>query len=255
MEAVIDDNQRQALEMFGFRASVPLFVAIGEDAAHLATGTFVAVGRKSILLTARHIFDSCAPEQIAIATSPEGSILRTLGKSVIHRPIDQPGTEIDIVAIEILDLETIDIVKAGWRAVDVAIGEDAKANGELVIIGYQTAMLNKKGSRIAGRPTGIFTKLMDNIPSDSSPPTDPNLDLFCHLSPKAMTMAGTIIDIPPIHGMSGCAIWQLREVDMDELWIPDRALRLVGIQSAARSGSYLRGKRWSYIRNLLEQVT
>lgn len=254
MESVINENQRQALDTFGFHAAVPLFRAIGEDADHLATGTFIAVREKCILLTARHILDTCEPERIAIATSPEGSGLQTLGNLVIHKPIDQPGTEIDIVGIEILDRETIDTIKTGWRVVDMAIGGEADASGELVLIGYPSATLNKKDMQIVGRPTGIVTVIMDNIPANATPPANPTLDLFLQLPRKAIATAGAIIDIPPIHGMSGCAMWQLREMADGEFWSPDRALRLVGVQSSARPGSYFRGKRWAYIRNLLEQV-
>lgn len=254
MESVINEHQRQALDTLGFRAAVPLFCAIGEDADHLATGTFIAVGDKCVLLTARHILDTCEPEQIAIATSPEGSGLQTLGNLVIHKPIDHPGTEIDIVGIEIVDRETIDIIKAGWRVVNIAIGGEADAGGELVLIGYPSATLNKKDMQIVGRPTGIVTALMDDVPANATLPVDPTLDLFLQLPRKAIATAGAIVDIPPIHGMSGCAIWQLREIADGEFWSPDRALRLVGVQSTARSGSYCRGKRWAYIRNLLKQV-
>jgi hypothetical protein len=36
MESVINKHQRQALDTFGFRAALPLFCGIGEDADHLA---------------------------------------------------------------------------------------------------------------------------------------------------------------------------------------------------------------------------
>ncbi len=254
MESVINEHQHQALDTFGFRAAVPLFRAIGEDADHLATGTFVAVGDKRILLTACHVLDQSAPEHIAIAKSPEGSGLRTLGNLLIHRPIDLPGTEIDIVGIEVQDQETIDIIEAGWRVVHMAIGDDADTSGEVVLVGYPSATLDKKGMQIIGRPTGIITALMDNVPANATPPANPTLDLFLQLPRQAIAAAGATVDIPPIHGMSGCAIWQLRETADGELWSPDRALRLVGIQSSARAGSYFRGKRWAYIRHLLEQA-
>lgn len=254
MESVINEHQRVALDTFGFRAAVPLFRAVGEDADHLATGTFITVGKKCILLTARHILDHCAPEHIAIARSPERSGLQTLGNLIIHKPIDQPGTEIDIVGIEILDRETIDIIKAGWRVVDMMIGDEVDASGELVLIGYPSATLNKKGMQIVGRPTGIITAQMGSIPNNATPPVNPMLDLFLQLPLEAITNSGSTVDIPPIHGMSGCAIWQLRQTADGQFWSPDRTLRLVGVQSSARPGSYFRGKRWAYIRNLLEQV-
>lgn len=254
MKSVINAHQQQALDTLGFRAAVPLFRAIGEDADHLATGTFVAVGEKRILLTARHILDDCEPEQIAIALSPEGSGLRTLGNLLVHKPLDLPGTDIDIVSIEIQDRQTIDIVEAGWRVVDMAIGGDVDPSGEFMLIGFPSATLDKKEMRITGRPTSIITALMDDIPVDATPPAEPTLDLFLQLPREAIGQAGAIVDIPPIRGMSGCAIWQLRETGDGELWSPDRALRLVGVQSSARVGGYFRGKRWAYIRSLLALV-
>jgi hypothetical protein len=165
-----------------------------------------------------------------------------------------PGTEIDIVGIEVQDQETIDIIEAGWRVVHMAIGDDADASGEVVLVGYPSATLDKNDMQIIGRPTGIITALMDSVPANATPPANPMLDLFLQLPRRAIAKAGAIVDIPPIHGMSGCAIWQLRETADGELWSPDRALRLVGIQSSARPGSYFRGKRWAYIRHLLEQA-
>lgn len=254
MKSAISAHQQQALDTFWFRATVPLFHAIGEDADHLATGTFVAVGEKRILLTARHILDDCNPEKIAIAQSPQGSDLWTLGNLLVHKPIDLPGTDIDVIGIEILDRRTIDVVEAGWHVVDMAIGGEADPSKEFILIGFPSATLRKKEMQITGRPTSLITALMHDIPADATPPAHPTLDLFLQLPREAIGPAGEIIDIPPIRGMSGCAIWQLRETGDGELWSPDRALRLVGVQSSACAGSYLRGKRWAYIRSLLEQA-
>jgi len=254
VEQVINEHQRQALNEFGFRAAVPLFCALGEDADHLATGTFIGVGEKCFLLTARPILDECEAEHIAIATSPEGSGLRTLGNLLIHKPIDQPGTEINIVGIEIQDEKTIDIVEAGWRMVDMGIGDEANDSDEVVLIGYPSATLDKANIRITGRPASIIIALVQEIPSDATPPINPTLHLFLELPREAIDPAGEIVDIAPIGRMCGCAIWQLRELADDELWSPDRALRLVGVQTSARSGSYFRGKRWTYVHNLLEQI-
>jgi hypothetical protein len=254
VESVINQHQRQALDTFGFRAAVPLFRAISEDADHLATGTFVAVGGKLVLLTARHILERSAPEHIAIAKSPEGSELRTLGNLLIHKPIDLPHTDIDILVIEIQDQDTIDIIKAGWRVVPMSIGDNVDASGEVVLIGFPSATLNRKEMQITGRPNGIITALMGDTPVDSTPVANAALDLFLQLPRQAIAIDGAVINIPPIGGMSGCAIWQFREIADGELWSPDRALRLVGIQSSAKPGSYLRGKHWAYIRHILENV-
>lgn len=254
MKERISEIQQQALDTFWLHTTVPLFRAIGEDADHLATGTFVAVGQKLILLTARHILDSCKPEDIAIAETPNGLSLRTLGKILIHKPNDLHDTEIDILGIEVHDQEIIDIIKAGWRVVDITMGAEPDSASEVMLIGYPSATLKKMDMRITGRPTKINSALLDDIPSNPTPPTNPALDMFLQFSRTAVAMGDKIVDTPPIKGMSGCAIWQLSKTVDGELWSPDHALRLVGIQSSVRPGSYFRGKRWAYIRLLLNNT-
>ena len=89
----------------------------------------------------------------------------------------------------------------------MAIGDEADASGEVVLIGYPSATLDKKDMRMTGRPTGIVTALMGDISANATPPANATLDLFLQLPRKAIAKAGAIVDIPPIHGMSGCAIW------------------------------------------------
>ena len=92
MQTEIDENVKKAIEDFGFRSSVPIFKAIeGDDADHLATGTFIRSQDKLFLLTARHILDDCNPGDHAIARSPGGSRLQTLGISDAFRPVDDPN--------------------------------------------------------------------------------------------------------------------------------------------------------------------
>lgn len=95
----------------------------------------------------------------------------------------------------------------------MAIGDDPDASGKVVLVGYPSATLDKEDLRITGRPTAIMTASMDKVPANSTPPVNPTLDLFLQLSRRAIDEAGEIVDIPRIHGMSGCAIWQLREND------------------------------------------
>ena len=254
MEQEISEKQREALDQFGFRSAVPLFRRTDESADHLATGIFIAVGCRVFLLTARHILDKCKPEDVAIATSPEGSALQTLGNLVVHKPIDVPGADIDIVAIELLDDETKRIIYDGWRVIDPSMGGDAYGTGELVLIGYPSETLKMEGINIKGGPTGIITAPLALTPSNANPTANPALDFFLQLPRRAVVVGGQVVEIPAIQGMSGCAIWELREVAEGALWSPDRALRFVGIQSSAKPGHYFRGKRWSFVKAMLDQA-
>lgn len=255
MQAEIDHQIRKAIEDFGFRSSVPIFKATaGDDADHLATGTFINCQGRLFLLTARHILDDCNPADLAIARSPKGSILQTLGISNLFRPVDDPRVDVDILCIEIKEPEVQTIVAQGWRAVDISIGKDPELDKDVLLVGYPSATLTKDGMRLSGRPTSYRTSVMATAPQSAKQPVSAELDLFMVLDREGESFSGERFLSPAIGGMSGCAIWQFTEVQNTELWTPDRALRLVGIQASALAGQFFRGKQWRYIAHVITQA-
>ena len=255
MRPKTNDIIRKALETFVFQSCVPIFKAIEHgDADHLATGIFIRSQNKLFLLTARHILEGCNPENIAIARSPTGSQLLTLGISDLYKPVDCHYIDTDIVCIEIKEPNVIKIVKEGWRTVDVSIGMDPKPDATTLLVGYPSATLAKNGMTLRGKPTSFITSVMDEVPKQASQPVKPELDLFLVLKNKSVSLSGEHFDSPAIRGMSGCAIWQFSELQDTKLWVPDQALRLVGIQSSALSAQFFRGKRWAYIRYVIDQA-
>lgn len=255
MQTEIDDQIKKAIEDFGFRSSVPIFKAIAnDDADHIATGTFINCQDRLFLLTARHILDYCNPADLAIARSPEGSSLKTLGISNIFKPVDDPGVDVDILCIEIKEPEVHTIVRQGWRAVDVSIGKDPELDKDVLLVGYPSATLKKDGMKLSGKPTSYRTSVMATAPQSARPPVSAGLDLFLVLDREGVSFSGERFCSSAIGGMSGCAIWQFTEVQNTELWMPDRALRLVGIQASALSGRFFRGKQWRYIRHVITQA-
>lgn len=255
MQSEIDDNIKKAIEDFGFRSSVPIFKAKeGDDADHLATGTFIKSGDRLFLLTARHILDKCKPEDLAIARSPEGSKLQTLGISNAFKPIDDPSIDVDILCIEIKEPEVHTIVSEGWRVVDISLGKDPELGEEVLLVGYPSATLKNDGMKLSGKPTSYRTSIMATIPEGARPPVKEGLDLFLVLDRKGVSVSGERFCSPAIGGMSGCAIWQCAKVHDKKLWTTDGALRLVGIQTSALSGHFFRGKQWRYIHCVIAQA-
>ncbi len=255
MQTEIDNNIKKAIEDFGFRSSVPIFKAIeGDDADHLATGTFIRSQDRLFLLTARHILEDCDPEDLAIARSPEGSRIQTLGISNAFKPVDDSSVDVDILCIEIKEPEVQTIVSQGWRAVDISIGKNPELGEEVLLVGYPSATLKKDGVKLSGKPTSYRTSIMATIPQFARQPVKEGLDLFLALDRGGVSFSGEHFCSPAIGGMSGCAIWQFTEVQDTELWTPDRALRLVGIQASARSGHFFRGKQWRYIEQVITQA-
>ncbi|KAB2674217.1 hypothetical protein F9K85_17780 [Brucella tritici] len=255
MHTDIDNNIKKAIEDFGFRSSVPIFKAIeGDDADHLATGTFIRSQDRLFLLTARHILDDCNPADLAIARAPEGSRLQTLGISNVFKPIDDSSVDVDILCIEIKEPEVHTIVNEGWRAVDIAIGKDPELHEDVLLVGYPSATLKKDGMKLSGKPTSYRTSVMETIPLGARQPVKDGLDIFLALDREGVSFSGERFCSPAIGGMSGCAIWQFADVQDAELWTPDRALRLVGIQASASPGQFFRGKQWRYIEQLICQA-
>lgn len=255
MQTEIDNQIKKAIEDFGFYSSVPIFKAIeGDDADHLATGTFIRSQNKLFLLTARHILDNCDLGDLAIARSPEGSRLQTLGISNAFKPVDDSCVDVDVLCIEIKDPEVHAIVRQGWRAVDISIGKDPELGKDVLLVGYPSATLKKDGMTLSGKPTSYRTSVMATIPQEARQPVKEDLDLFLILDHEGVSFSGEHFCSPEIGGMSGCAIWQFTEVQNTEFWTSDRALRLVGIQASALSGRFFRGKQWRYIKQVITQA-
>jgi len=250
----LEVQRKLALDEFVFRASVPLFRRInGDKADHLGTGTFVHVKGRLILLTARHNLDACRADEIAITRRPEGSELLTIGSFTTYKPIDTPGTTIDIVGIGLDDAGTRRHVENGWRVIEPSTGAQF-VPGEALLVGYPSESLRTDGMNFWGRPTGIWTAGPTPVPQAAKEPIDPVLDLFLAHSARAIGPSGDEERMPRVDGMSGCAVWQSIETPESEVWSPDRAYRLVGIQSAATHGVALRVKTWPYIDALFRQV-
>lgn len=56
-----------------------------------------------------------------------------------------------------------------------------------------------------------------------------------------------------IHGVSGSSIWAFRRNGWDKnaFWSPDKALRVIGVQSAYLQNDYLRAHSWGSVLTIL----
>jgi len=248
--AIFVAEDRLGLHRFKADEAFPLPSSTGPIAAYLAISAIIDIARKAgvdaihpgygFLSESPDFADACAQAGI-VFIGPEPETMRALGDKVSARQIAIAAQVPVIPASGPLPIES-DAIKAIAAAIGYPLMLKASWGG------------GGRGMRIMGRPTGIITSLMHDTPANAMLPVDLALDLFLELPRQAIITVGTTIDIPPIGGMSGCAIWQLRDTADDKLWSPDRALRLVGVQSSAKPGNYFRGKPWTYIHNLLKQV-
>ncbi|RYG86667.1 MAG: hypothetical protein EON58_21480 [Alphaproteobacteria bacterium] len=242
---------------FARRAAVPIFRADGEHGNPLATGTFMEINGQLALITARHILDDCHPKDIAIPQSWTGSHLSTLGPLEVVRPVDLDDLEIDIIAIVLTDEASRETFAIGWTVIDPSIGMTPLEYGsrDVLIVGYPAVSFVRDGYMIQSPPPLIIeTGRLAEIPSQAKSPIDPDLDLFFDHSSTGCKVYTEMDNPPHPGGMSGCSIWQAVSDEQGAVWLPENALRLIGIQSSALPGKFLRGKSWEFISELLEHV-
>jgi hypothetical protein len=251
-EAPLDPHLAQAVGQFLRPVTVPILVEReGDQLALLGTGTFFEYSGKIYLVTAKHVFNGEDLSKVAI---PEGPKLRTvhiLGDHEIYSPRDTRTAELDISVLRLDSKKIIDIVRSHWGCLT---GEDttaAQAEGQFVICGYPSALVvpEEKNDRIDFVSTLlIYYTNRIAVPAEAEPPVDPQVDLFFNHGPEGKTINSEPLVSPKFQGVSGASVWQIFPTAAGTIWTPRRALKVVGIQSGARHGAYLRAKSWDYVR-------
>lgn len=239
------------------RVAVPIFQSDGEHGYPLATGTFMKVNGQLVLITARHILDTCHPRDIAIPQNWRGSHLSTLGPLDILRAVEFDELEIDIIAIVLTNQDNQKHFASGWTVLDPSIGMSSHTSGvrDVLVVGYPSASFVREGYKLQSPPPLIIeTTRLGDFPAQAKHPIDLDLDLFFDHSPAGCAIHTDETSAPHPAGMSGCSIWQVAPDNNNDVWLPENSLRLIGVQSSALPGKFLRGKSWEFVTDLLAQV-
>ena len=122
------------------------------------------------------------------------------------------------------------------------------------LAGYPSTRMAKSGYNLSGKPIAFQCSPCPSIPASATQPVNPDLDIFLDYPMSAIEKGGKVVSVEGINGMSGSAIWEIHEALDQEVWTPERALRLVGIQSAAKKGSYVRGNKWAFLREAFKRA-
>jgi hypothetical protein len=245
--------------MFDFaqRAAVPIFQSDGDHGIPLATGTFMKVNGQLALITARHILDNCHPGDIAIPQSWTGSHLSTLGPLDVVRPKDLDELEFDVIAIILTSPSSRETFAKGWTVLDPSIGMSPLSNNDrdVLVVGYPSVSFVRDGFLIQSPPPLVIeTKRLLEVPMQAAKPIAADLDLFFDHSASGCKIHIEKGEPPHPGGMSGCSIWQFAPDKKQSVWLPKNSLRLIGIQSSAIPGNFLRGKSWDFVAELLKCV-
>ncbi len=60
-------------------------------------------------------------------------------------------------------------------------------------------------------------------------------------------------ELPNLRGVSGASIWGVVPNSGDCVWSAQSRLRVIGVQTSCRSGSYIRGKSWELVTRVFKR--
>src|SRR5437762_1682321 len=237
------------VERFMRSSTVPLLYNANEVNHSWAGGTLFRIADRHFIVTARHIFDDIKPENLAYPEHRDQGGLRTIGRARIVKP---DTAKIDVAVIELYDRATIEKLSTGWNFLTLDnVAPPTSMDGLFALMGYPSSMSYQRGEYVAANGLIFYTNQMQ-APVDA-PQLNPEIDLFFEYAKTALLEGNQAIDAPPLKGASGCAIWEC-VASGGGFWLPDKTVKVEGVQSAYLRGTYMRAVSWGAVGSVLGRM-
>jgi len=243
-----EPDTKKVVEQFMRSVTIPILYAHKDATYSVAGGTLFTINGRYFVVTVRHLFDDLQPEHLAYPENRVKAQISTLGVSTIYK-LATP--EVDVAVVELRDEVTIKNLKAGWQFLTLDSVAPPSKNGLFALMGYPSKMSPQKGEWVVASGVVVYSLRME-APEDV---TDANheTDLFFQYG-KTLFRDGTDeIDAPELQGTSGSSVWELVD-NPGGLWVPGKMVKVVGVQSAYKRGSYFRVVSWGSVAHLFRQI-
>jgi hypothetical protein len=219
----------------------------------IGTGTLFTIAHRYFLVTAAHLFKKTDPARFAIPSNPiRDPNPSTLGRHDLFKPRED---FVDIAVLELLEPTTIEKIENGWRVLTLENTAHASPLGTFALCGYPSERARRVGTHlIGGSLITAYTERLPEIPENAEKPVHPELDLFFYYDVEATGIDGKPLATPHLGGTSGASVWEYREPDRGTLWTPERAFKIVGVQSSFRKGNFFRAKTWSFVVEIFRKA-
>lgn len=242
-------EEMRSIEQFLGSCTVPLvYQSNGRTFVH-GTGTFFQLGQYRYLVTAAHIFKDIDPKDLAVPEGPTNTHIWTLGNITIHHPKEQD--EFDVAVVRLEDEDFCSRIAKGWRFLGESnVAPDSLVSTDYIVAGYPTATVEHKPGCL------VPQALMQLYTGPYEGPVDGNrasLDVLLRYSKTAKGVFGDMKPTPDLGGVSGASIWAVAATP-DGLWAPDTMLKIVGVQVSFKHSSYVRGKSWALVSEIIRRI-
>jgi hypothetical protein len=237
--------EAEAIREFLRSCAVPLVREVGDNLALMGTGSFFRLEGHLWLVTAAHVIpDELNLSKLAVPMRTVGQFL-TLGNCTLYRP-DNFNLDVAIVLIQDADFQRL--APQNWRVLEEGNITRFDPTGLVyVIAGYPLETLVKKGIDWLNSFTQIYTSPYAGGVEDA------DHQMF-HLtySRAASLPSGRPAETPSLVGLSGASVWALTKAQ-DELWTPDKVLKVVAIQVSFKHSDYIGAEWWTLVREVFRR--
>jgi hypothetical protein len=98
----------------------------------------------------------------------------------------------------------------------------------------------------------FVSSLLREVPEDANEVRE-GLDIFLMHRENGEDLDGGTSEMPNLKGVSGASIWGVIPNSGGCVWSAKSRLRVVGLQTSCRSGSYIRGKNWELVARVFKR--
>lgn len=236
----------KAIKPYLERTAIPVLAEKNGEPFPHGTATLYTENNRYFLITAAHVVEGLE-DQICVPLSANGKIV-TIGRHLGITPKERPG--LDAAVLELKENELINDLKSFWKFIGPENYSLPRQENDAILYGYPIAAAECSGGNIIQSDLMITTFPLESRPPASDPePTD----IFFKLRTATKRYNGEEVTIPRLNGMSGSAVWQWSKT-VEGLWLPDRALKIVGIQQSALHGKWARATGWTIVRMMLDEL-
>lgn len=242
----------KTLEMYMLSATIPLVSEQTVDGSPtlLGTCTMIEAAGKVFLVTASHVLDENHElTKMAIPTGPFKGELWTLGSCTRIVPTDET---LDVGLLEIQTEQVQGLLKTGWHPIAFELIDVPSPRGRFVLCGYPEEKTIRSVEQLQGALLTVHSDRID-VPEDAEEPVREDLDLFLLYDESAEDLYGNKRHLPTLDGVSGSALWEVREVQPGKIWSAHDVLKVVGLTIRYRKRAYFRAQQWWLVAEALAQ--
>lgn len=238
-------EQRLAIVSFLQTCTVPIVAEKGEVANVIGTGTLFDFGHGLCLVTAAHVLQGAdyGHKDLAVPDTPTGPNMHTLGSFHIRQELHW-----DIAILHLNSDETTDRLRAGWRVLSGQNIAWSNNSDTYVLAGCRRRSVTLGAGALKAQWVAMFvTSHYGDVEEGRG-----DFDLLTSYPTHVYGLDG-LQQAPPesVHGLSGKSVWQ-PSGQVEDLWSPEHAIKIAGIQLSSASGKYIRARSWGVASAILD---